>query len=256
MKIIIDKIFIYDNNEINGERFDSVLADFMKSNYVEILNYRGIEAKQLIMFQDCYKKNNKNYDWLIFYDMDEFIYLKNFNNIKEFLNLKKFKKCQSIYLNWLIHSDNNLKYYDNRPLYKRFPEKYINKKYCNGKTIIRGNLYGIEMKTTHLLDYKIDRCNGFGKKFKPRGIFCKIPDYKYYYIDHFYSKSTEEFVNKIKKGDAGFGFNNRFKYGRINIYFRFNKITLEKINFIAEKTGLNSSIIINNIKKLYKKNIN
>ena len=256
MKYGVDKIFIYDNNEINGERFDSILADYMKSNYVEILNYRGIEAKQLRMLQDCYNKNNKYYNWLIFYDIDEFIYLKNFNNIKEFLNRKKFNKCQSIYLNWVIHTDNNLKYYDNRPLYKRFPEKYINKNYCNGKTIIRGNLEGIKMQTTHLLDYKIERCNGFGKKFIPRGIFCIIPDYTYYYIDHYYSKSTEEFINKIKKGDAGFGFNNRFKYLRLNIYFRFNKITLEKIKFIAEKSGLNSSIIINNIQKYIKKKIN
>ena len=238
-KYKVDKIFIYDNNEINGERFDNILKDYIKSKFVDVINFRGEEGKQLKMFQDCYKKNYMKYDWLIFYDIDEFIYLKNINNIKDFLNQKKFNNCQSIYLNWVIHTDNNLKYYNNKSLAKRFTEIYKNKNYCNGKTIIRGDIKNIKMETTHLLDTKIGRCNGFGKKFKSKGIFCLTPDYKYYYIDHYYSKSTEEFINKINKGDAIFGKKN--KDLRINIYFRFNKITYEKIKYIGLKMGLNTT---------------
>ena len=161
----VDKIFIYDNNDINGETFDDILYEHLKSNYVKILNYRGKEAKQLDKFQNCYNKNKKYYDWLIFYDVDEYINLRNLTNIKDFLRLNQFKKCKSIYLNWVIHTDNNLLYYDNRTLKQRFPKKYMNKKYCNGKTIIRGNINGIKMETTHLLDRKMERCNGFGKIF-------------------------------------------------------------------------------------------
>ena len=43
------------------------------------------------MFEDCYKKNSMKYDWLIFYDMDEFIYLKKIINIKDFLIKKNLK---------------------------------------------------------------------------------------------------------------------------------------------------------------------
>ena len=251
----VDKIFLYDNNDINGEKFDDVLSSYLKNNYVEIINYRGIEGKQLKMFQNCYQKNNKNYDWLIFYDIDEFLYLKNYTNIKDFLSEKKFNKCQSIYLNWVIHTDNNLILYDNRELSKRFPEIYINKDYCNGKTIIRGNLEKIKIQSTHTLDKKIGRCNGFGTIFKSRGIYCTIPDFKYYYIDHYYCKSTEEFINKISKGDGVFGYNNINKYKRINYYFKFNKITFGKIYFIAKKTGLNISILLQNYKKVKKKQL-
>jgi len=195
------------------------------------------------MFENCYLNNNKNYDWLIFYDLDEFIHLKNYSNIKDFLYQKKFNKCQSIYLNWILHTDNNLIYYDNRSLYERFPEVYFNKNFCRGKTIIRGNLGRIKIESTHTLNRRIGRCNGFGEKFITSNINCKIPDYKYYFIDHFHSKSTEEFINKINKGDCVFGNNNIYKYSRINFYFHFNKITLEKINFIALKTGLNISLL-------------
>ena len=110
-KYKIDKIFIYDNNEIDGERFDYILKDYINNKFVEIINFRGKIGKQLIMFEDCYKKNAMKYDWLIFYDIDEFINLKTIINIKDFLNQKKFSRCQSIYLNWVIHTDNNLIYY-------------------------------------------------------------------------------------------------------------------------------------------------
>ena len=71
---------------------------------------------------DCYRKNFLFYDWLIFFDIDEFIYLKDFKNIKQFLNEHKFDKCQRIQLNWLFHTDNNLLYYENKPLKERFPQ--------------------------------------------------------------------------------------------------------------------------------------
>ena len=65
-KIGVDKIIIYDNNDINGEKFESVLFKYIESKYVEIIDYRGkakIQIKALnkvftrkslhiILFQD------------------------------------------------------------------------------------------------------------------------------------------------------------------------------------------------------------
>jgi hypothetical protein len=242
-KIGVDKMFIYDNNDLNGEKFDFILLEYIKKKYVEIINFRGKIAPQIKMLNDCYKKNNKNYDWFILFDSDEYIELKYFNNIKLFLNQKKFNKCQSIYLNWVLHTDNDLLYYDNRTLYRRFPEVYINKEYCRGKTIIKGNLSNITIESTHTLDNTIGRCNGFGKRIKTLGINCKKSDNKYNYIDHFYTKSTEEFINKINKGDAVFGEDKNNIYSKIKFYFEINKLNLEKINLIKQKTGLNYEIL-------------
>lgn len=237
-KYNIDKIFIYDNNDINGEYFNDVLSDYIKKKIVNILNFRGIKGKQLHMFSNCYKNNYKKYNWLIFYDIDEFINLKNYKNIKEFLSQKKFNKCQSIYLNWVIHTDNNLIYYQNRSLFERFPKIYINKNFCRGKSIIKGNIEGITMQSTHYLDNKLLRCDGFGNINNLSGINCKVPDFNYHYIDHFYSKSTEEFIRKILKGDCAFGQKKQYIYKRIYFYFKFNNMTIEKYNCIVNKTHL------------------
>jgi len=248
-KYNVDKIFLYDNNDINGERFEKILDKYIKINYVEIINNRGQKGIQRRIFTNCYKRNYNNYDWLIFYDLDEFINLKGFSNIKDFLKQKKFHECESIYLNWIIHTDNNLLYYDNRTLFKRFPEKYTNKKFCRGKTILKGHLERqINFHSTHTPNSKIVRCNGFGKKMEASyGIDCKIPDFKFYFIDHFFSKSTEEFIYKIKKGDCIFGDSINNMRSRINFYFRINKKTLEKINLIKQRTRINTYITKNRL---------
>ena len=40
-KIKINKIFLYDNNDLNGEYFEDILSKYINNNFVEIVNYRG-----------------------------------------------------------------------------------------------------------------------------------------------------------------------------------------------------------------------
>ena len=238
----VDKIFLYDNNNIIDERFDYMISDYINMNFVEIFNYRGKKKPQFTIFNNCYNKNNKIYDWLIFYDLDEYINLKDYTNIKNFLSEKKFNKCKLIYLNCLRHTDNDLIYYDNRSLTERFPIINWESKMYTVKAIIRGNIKEIEFKTSHWLDRRIKGCNSFGEVVKPTRRFKMINDIKIFnnnYIDHYCFKSTEEYINKINKGDAIFGKNHKTMMHKIKLYFNYNKITFEKIKFIENKTGFN-----------------
>ena len=241
----VDKIFLYDNNDINEERFESVLSDYIKkNNFVEILNYRGKTSPQFKIYDDCYKRNYKLYNWLIFYDIDEFIYLQNYSNIKEFLSLTIFEKCKSIYLNCIRHTDSDLLYYENRSLVERFPEINWNSNMYTVKTILRGNLEGIIFKTTHWLDRRIKGCNVKGETIIPNNNKKLINNIntsvvKKIHIDHYCFKSTEEFINKINKSDGVFGYNDKIKMHKIKLYFGYNKLTLNKINYIEETIKIN-----------------
>ena len=242
----VDKIFEYDNNEINGEKIETILANNIKNGFVEIINYRGFVVSQVLAYNDCYKKNNILYNWFIFYDIDEFIYLKNYKNIKSFLNSKKFDKCQKIELNWFIHTDNNQLYYENKSLEKRFPEKIkyskdLRFKNCTFvKSIIKGNIKNLKINDVHGISNKLSVCNGFGRLLKYNE---KVKDFKYNYIDHYLFKSTSEFINKLNRTDACFKITNKLR--RIKQYFMFNKITLEKIKYIENKTKINLSMYKN-----------
>ena len=250
----VDKIFLYDNNDIDGEKFEDVIYNYIKEEFVTLIkNFRGKRQAALEIMNDCYKKNFRNYDWLIFFEIDEFIYLKNISNIKDFLKQSKFNKCQRIQLNWIFHTDNDLLFYDNRSLIERFPEREkkargVKKGDWNGiKSILKGHIKNIKIKCIHTLNHHLKSCDGFGKYKKIDGIITRDADFEYYYIDHYYSKSTEEFINKINRGDVLHKDN---RIDRIKTYFAYNKITHQKLDLIEKKIGLNLSEIR---KKLYQK---
>ena len=236
----VDKIIIYDNNEKNDEYFDEVISEYINSKFVKIINFRGRNKIQLIAMNDCYKKNYMKYDWILFYDIDEFIFLKDTYNIKKFLNQRKFNKCQVIQLNWVQHTDNEKLYYENKSIFSRFNKKGKKiEKLCNIKSILRGKI-STKITSAHFINFSLNSCDGFGHKKKYINFKDINPDYNYYYIDHFYSKSTEEFANKILRGSVAYG-----KAKRINIikyYFELNKITIKKINYLEKILKVNLSV--------------
>ena len=38
----VDKIYLYDNNDKNGEKFEDVIDDYIRSGFVELLDFKGI----------------------------------------------------------------------------------------------------------------------------------------------------------------------------------------------------------------------
>ena len=240
----VDKIFLYDNNDIKGEVFDDILKDYISKGFVEILNWRGKKDCMYTIMNDCYRNNYKKYDWLIFYEVDEYIHLNNYTNIKTFLNEKIFEKCEIIHLNLVCHTDNNLLYYEDKPLKERFPEITPKHKLCGKrlevKSIIWGNLSKVKITNIHRGDTHLKRSNGFGHRNSYHGIYATENDYEFNYIDHYYSKSTEEFVQKLIKNDLIYT-SVRYKIFRVSKYFAQSEITKEKIDFIENRTGLNLS---------------
>ena len=68
-KYDVDKIYLYDNNYINGEKFEDVINDYINKGYVEIFNWRRQILPIFKIMNDCYIRK---YDQLIFYELDEF----------------------------------------------------------------------------------------------------------------------------------------------------------------------------------------
>ena len=68
-KLGYNHIFLYDNNDINGEVYEDIIQDELKKGFVSIINYRGKIGKRYVngfkmdsqneAYYDCYEKNNK-----------------------------------------------------------------------------------------------------------------------------------------------------------------------------------------------------
>ena len=189
---------------------------------------------------DCYKTNHNKFNWLIFYDIDEFIYLKYYKNIKLFLSQSKFDKCGKVELNWVhrVDDDKSL-FYDNRSLSERFKYKESNilKKdyHPQIKSIIRGVENNITIGCLHKLTSQLSSCDEFGRKSNTFKIYNLNPDFKINYINHYFGKSLEEFAEKIKRGSAAIGLSNTSLIAKINRYFEIYNIDKNKIDYIEKE---------------------
>ena len=108
------------------------------------------------------------------------------------------------------------------------------------KSMVKGNISRLNIIHAHYItnDKNIIHCNGFGHKIKKIKSSADEIDIKNYYINHFCFKSTEEFSNKMIRGDVRYGYNTKKIFAKISNYFRYNLITMKKIILIENKTGL------------------
>lgn len=256
IKLGIEHIFIYDHNDPNTEK----IIDKIESRYKNKVTVYETSQKKITnqagSFTDCYQNNKFIYNWFLMVDMDEYLFIVN-DSLKNYLSRSIFNKCDIINFHWAQATDNDLLYFDQRPLFERFKGPYIKSEFV--KSIVRGNINELRY-SVHSPSFSPKRnvtCNNEGKQLNNSIIEIEsvIPiSVKNAYIIHFRYKSTEEFILKYKRGYSNwFGDRiNSFLYGNVKEYFQLNRITLEKINYIENELNINLS----EFKNLYYQNQN
>ena len=75
-----DNIILYDNNYDGEDHFEDVISDYIDSGFVDVINYRNKQVCQIKAYDECYHNHSNDYDWIAFFDIDEFLTLdKKFN---------------------------------------------------------------------------------------------------------------------------------------------------------------------------------
>ena len=236
----ISHIFIYDDNNINDEK----IADSIPGKYIQNISvyeaYKKNITHQSEAFSDCYKNNLVEFDWFIMVDMDVYLYIVD-DTLENYLTNPVFEKCDFIKLNWALSTDNNQVYYNSSPLFERFKPPYIKSKFI--KSIIRGNISNLKY-WVHSPIYSPERnitCNCKGKKinYKKLNFESLTPiNVEKAFIIHFRFKSTQELINKNKRGFGTWLDNKTLLWtlkGHIKDYFDQNEITSEKLNYIEKE---------------------
>lgn len=249
----VDKIFIYDNNRDGEEHFEDVIGDYVESGFVEIIDYRDKTVCQLEAYQDCYDKHNKEYDWMCFFDIDEFLAFQKVNTIKEWLSLPIYDEYQMIHVNFLTYDDNNLVRYEDKPVIERFTKPVIPLNFTKRnniiennhiKSVIRGGLDVKWIDTPHTPSNDIRCCNSSGKKCNSS---CPFVPYNYTnaFIKHFPTKTIEEYRDiKVKRGYPD---NNKDFFKKndwVYEFFLYNKKTTEKLRFLGIEEETDADIFI------------
>lgn len=240
LELGFDQIFIYDNNNLDGEEILPVLRSYDK---VEIVDCRGKTSYQDPAYTDFYNAYGKQFDWIAFIDVDEFITFSKesgIHTIKEFL-ARFGEEVQIVHLNWMCYGDSGIvELEDNYSVLERFtvPMDYDKKvqydfpENDHVKSIIRGGM-DIGNRTIHVhtpKDYDYYVVDARGEKCE--NDYFKPYDFSVAYIRHYVTKTIFEWLMKLSRGTADdCSLNHRFY--SIARFFLYNKKTEEKEKIVA-----------------------
>lgn len=238
-------IYIYDNNDIEGERIEPLFADYEN---VTIVDCRGKSRYQVPAYTEFYCQFGDKYDWIAFIDVDEFITFSEKSGIRtidEFLHLFDGKKVDVIQLNWMLYGDNDLVCPDRWNVLERFvtPLDY-DCHYLQGnapennmvKSIYKGGLLS-DLHNTDELEWSIEphTCTGLpGLSFvddkgdKLDGKDRKPYDFSIAYVRHYFTKTIVEWIIKKSRGRANGSptmWSDKYSF---DSFFEFNRRTEEK----------------------------
>lgn len=240
-----DKIIIGDNNDVDGETYDEVLADNIEWGEVEIINLRGMVAYQMPFYNQII--HTYDYEWCAFIDCDEFLTFNEnsgFDNIKDFLNSNPNIKAYAV--NWMVYGDNERVYAGEGDVVDRFkkpmpfnfkfhyniPENY------HIKSILHKDVQANFKTCPHNVHEYLEYYSPNGTALHKTSPFNENMDYDVLYIRHFYTKSLEEWVNKKMKNKHADCLPSAIAvYYPIDDFFIYNRITDAKIKYL-KKNGI------------------
>ena len=244
LKLGYNHIYFYDHNEIGDEAITDldIVKEGVKNSFITVIDYKIRKANyQASSYYDCYDKYNMLYDWMSFFDVDEYLMLEPKGvTIQEFMDSPRYNDCELVQFNWKIYTDNDqLDYIDQSPV-KRFPiESGYIKENKHVKSIARGKLDLKKVRKNgnpHSMFSEIKACSVSGNKTDWK-YYIYPPDHKFGWLNHYVTKSVREFfekkykmMNKVDVNNISEGYKRYF----FNYFFSVNKKTKEKVDIFNQ----------------------
>jgi hypothetical protein len=184
-------IILYDNSDIN----DMAYLTRINKNIL-VIRFPGM-GKQIPAYNHFIKHYKQYYDYVAFFDADEFLVLKKHRTIGEFC--LEYIPEGALGVNWYIFGNNNKQRYESDLVIRRFTKRAA-KMDPHVKTIAKCSDLR-SMMIHHPLDLS---GKGFynTKKQLISGPFNHNTDDSIVQLNHYMTKSNEELVDKIKRGRA------------------------------------------------------
>lgn len=259
-----DKIFFCwndDFDEIQNKEFLDIVSQYKN---IEIEDYREIyyldkdntHYLQPYWYNKKYHEIKNDYDWFAFFDQDEFLELpkKYENNLKSFLNQKKFNEYECILFYWKYYDDNDLIYYEDKPVRERFT-RYIcmYDDFVIPKYIIRGGIDNINILSSHspFINHcdcrePIKTCDVFGERKTKEDSYkffndikCNKEEQQRYYsyasVGHYMHKTLQEFIDFKMKSGLKHYMSKDFRRLELDYFFNYNKWNEDKQKYIESR---------------------
>lgn len=185
VKLGVDTIFMYQNDW---------RTDYEHPNLIK-LTLDG-SGQQLNSYNDWLRNRKGGFDWVAFFDMDEFLVLKKHNTIQEFVS--DYQNQNGIGINWYLFGNNGHENVTNGDYsqIKRFTKRQATMD-IHVKTILNCHV-NCFMGVHNPNGLPIVSPNGI--QFS--GPFNTNPNNEIAQLNHYYCKTPEEFLKKCERGRA------------------------------------------------------
>lgn len=181
LKLGFDDIIIYQNNwRWSGETKNVIKIDF------------DGEIQQLVAYNHFIDSNIDNYDWVAFFDVDEFLVLKQHHSIQDFIS--NYNDFSAIGINWVLFGNNGHKnVHDDYSVLRRFTKRQSSVN-PHVKCIVKlDHKFRMDVHSPQLSWVDTN------KKYN-EGPFNYSGDDSIAQLNHYFCKTEEEFRLKCERG--------------------------------------------------------
>ena len=203
-------VYIIDNNDQSGLR--EFLSDYLEEGFVTIIDFHNIKpSNQVPAYEYCLLNYGHESRWMAFIDIDEFIILKQDKDINTFLN--RYLKYPSILMNWVMYGSNGQIFRQEGGVKNRFLQpategrklKEMNQRF---KSILQPvcflELKDCAFRSAHRWSFPV-----FNEHKQMVLGETNKQSTDYIMLNHYWSKSYEEFVERCNRGEV-IGGNKRY----------------------------------------------
>lgn len=234
LDIGFDKIYIFDDNPEGYPdiRDLPVVREHLCRRVFLVKSTKKEQYMHLPFYNTFY--NTHKFSWCFFIDIDEFIDLNGFKSIKDFVFQDRFLQAEAILLPWKFYGDNGNIHYEKLPVLDRFKEPSVTgawvKKaedcgFIECKCGVRSGLPLIFGCPHHPMftDSMLHTVQTNTGEYFPVSRPFVYTDYSAPFVRHYFTKSAEEFIEKIGRGYA-----DCYRSRPLDEYFYTNEYTEEK----------------------------
>ena len=204
----VKRFYVYDNE--STDNLQEVLAPYIAQGLVIYKYYPG-EARQMAAYNECIREYKDMTEWLAVIDADEFIVPTEKNSIPEFL--KEFKDCPGVGINWISFDSNDYKKKPHGSLLENYTRVHYDDQFSSNhhiKSIVRPEMvelysnphYAKYKDGKHAVDENGNELKGCVYRDVHPEAYTDVVSVNKIRINHYFSKSEEEYNAKLKRGRA------------------------------------------------------
>lgn len=197
----VEHFYIYDHDSKQSVRaFVSGLGDAV-ANKVTVIEWNGMHKDaQPEAYNDCLRRFARESRWIGFIDADEQVRVKTGSSLPAFL--KGYEKFAGVFAVWITYDANGRVRRSNEPLRTRFTRVNTSDPWMikAGKVFVQPLLMREMVIHNGMPEVGFDVVDEHKRKIPPYRLTCENPTRDCICVDHYYTKSYEEWVNKIKRG--------------------------------------------------------